>query len=566
MNLVRPTVARADGAATTGPGTTGVGNAVDCEQAANLTSARLDGELAPADAAGLDAHLAGCAACRAAAEGIELQDAALVRAFAGGGDAAAALARRVTDEMTAATPTRTTAVATTPAAAAALPANGRSRWATSGGWRTCVGWAAAAAAGFAAAVVLVRPARPPAVSSVSSSWPQQAFPVGPADPVGGVEPVARLVLASGAVFTCPDDRRPWQPMATGDGLAPGAKVRTADAAKCELTLPGGSRLRLNAGTELRFASARDVRLAGGQLWSDVPSDADPLRVAAGDACVTTGAPAARFDVACAAGSAAVTVVEGAARVDGPGRAGSPGRATTVRGGELVHVPATDAAAGTGIGDAASAALMCTPVADPLAATRWLDDLLVLRPGDDPELAARVDALLARVAAEHAAADMAAATPTTGPVPVATSPGPVERDLRARGQAWAVPLARYAVAGAPGPAGSAPAGAESGGARSAAVDLGKRRAAARLLADLATSPCVPDLVGLLADDDAEVRSRAAAALGRLTGRTLGFSPDRFAAEPRDPAPAAAWRAWLDGEPAWAAGRGPTVAPPGGLAPR
>jgi predicted anti-sigma-YlaC factor YlaD len=61
---------------------------VDCEDAANLISSRIDGELAAADAAALDAHLGECAACRAAMESCELQDAAMLRAFAGGRDAA----------------------------------------------------------------------------------------------------------------------------------------------------------------------------------------------------------------------------------------------------------------------------------------------------------------------------------------------------------------------------------------------------------------------------------------------------------------------------------------------
>ena len=54
---------------------------MNCEEAANLICARIDGE--PADdgaAVVLDAHLAECAGCRATAEAMQLQDAALVRA------------------------------------------------------------------------------------------------------------------------------------------------------------------------------------------------------------------------------------------------------------------------------------------------------------------------------------------------------------------------------------------------------------------------------------------------------------------------------------------------------
>jgi HEAT repeat protein len=63
-----------------------------------------------------------------------------------------------------------------------------------------------------------------------------------------------------------------------------------------------------------------------------------------------------------------------------------------------------------------------------------------------------------------------------------------------------------------------------------------------LGDLAPPSCVPELIALLSDDDGEVRFHTAAALNRLTGQTLGFSPDRCAADPRDPAPVAAWQEW------------------------
>jgi len=54
---------------------------VNCEQAANLISARLDGEIAPADLAALHSHEATCPACRATAQALVAQDDALTSAF-----------------------------------------------------------------------------------------------------------------------------------------------------------------------------------------------------------------------------------------------------------------------------------------------------------------------------------------------------------------------------------------------------------------------------------------------------------------------------------------------------
>ena len=455
---------------------------VDCEQAGNFISARIDGQISVADDAALDAHLAECASCRATLEGMELQDAAMVRAFAGGREAAAGLARRVEAEMSNATGGSSRGVA-------AASHSGRRgaivRWG---------GWIAAAAAGFIGALIFVRPASRPSATGFQVAIQPAASP---ATQPGDL--IAHLSLVSGEVFTCPTDKKEWQPMARGEGVAPGAKIRTADAAKCELALPDGSRLRLNSGTELKLAAAGDVQLSGGQIWSAVARNAGPMCIAAGDAKVTTGGPAAQLDIARDANAATVTVVAGSALVDGPGQA------TTVRGGESLRLA----------GPSDPSRYQCEPMADPLKATRWLDDLLVLLPPDDPELLARVDALLARIVAERS---NSTAVPT---------PGPVEHDVRARGPAWTAPIARYATNHL-----SAPAD----------VERAKRRTAARLLADLAPSSRVADLIALLADDDSEVRYHAAAALNRLTGQTLGFSPDACAADPRNPAPVAAWQQW------------------------
>ena len=68
---------------------------MECEEAIELISARVDGELATEDARRLEAHLAICAECRATAEAMSLQDAQLVRAFAPKREAAANVAGRV---------------------------------------------------------------------------------------------------------------------------------------------------------------------------------------------------------------------------------------------------------------------------------------------------------------------------------------------------------------------------------------------------------------------------------------------------------------------------------------
>src|SRR5579885_505153 len=72
---------------------------MNCEHVLALISARIDGELSPADEAALEAHLAECPACAATAEAFELQDAEMRHAFDERRHQAGAVAERVADRL-----------------------------------------------------------------------------------------------------------------------------------------------------------------------------------------------------------------------------------------------------------------------------------------------------------------------------------------------------------------------------------------------------------------------------------------------------------------------------------
>jgi HEAT repeat protein len=55
---------------------------------------------------------------------------------------------------------------------------------------------------------------------------------------------------------------------------------------------------------------------------------------------------------------------------------------------------------------------------------------------------------------------------------------------------------------------------------------KRREAARIVADVATSWAIPELINLLNDPDGDVRYAAAQALQRLTGQSLNRRPEQW----------------------------------------
>ena len=144
------------------------------------------------------------------------------------------------------------------------------------------------------------------------------------------------------------------------------------------------------------------------------------------------------------------------------------------------------------------------------AARWQDDLLVLKAGDDRDVAARVTQLLSRISLDQNTGD---------------TPGEIEQEVRAHGAGWCSGIACYLRY------------------HSKESDQTDRRTAARLLADLAPPSSVPDLIELLADQDSDVRRHAAAALRRLAGQTLGYPPESCAAG-RDPAAVVAWRQWWE----------------------
>jgi hypothetical protein len=138
-------------------------------------------------------------------------------------------------------------------------------------------------------------------------------------------------------------------------------------------------------------------------------------------------------------------------------------------------------------------------------TKWVNEIVALKGKDNPELQARVNQLLAQIGAtkmQHLA----------------------EAEIRALGDHAALPLTCYI---------QSPESLAEGR---------RRRDAARILADIASAPSVPDFVALLADGDPQVRVQVARGLERLTGQTLGFDAAYWAGTDITRG-AAAWKTWL-----------------------
>ena len=418
---------------------------MDCEQALALLSAYLDGEVPAEERALLAAHLEHCPECRTAADVRRLEDADLRRAFAARRRAATAVAERAIAGLGLQSP----------------PARRRGLW---------LPVLLSAAAGFLMAVLLFRPWEKPAVvpeSPSAAAKPQKVPP--PQD-----QEAIFLAVAQGPIEVFPPAGSAWLPLASGQPVALGARVRTGPQARCEFRLIDGSEIRLNSTTELLFQSNRQFQLAGGQILARVADAPAPFRVAIPSATIT--AIGTEFDILCRPVESIVTVLEGAAEVAGNAAKQFvlTGEAATIVGGRIARKE---------------------PVHNLVQATSWTHEILKLKAHNNKELEKRVADILAQIGQSK-------------------TEFLTEEMIRGLGDHCVLPLTRFIQS-----------------ERSLANDR-QRHQAARLLSELAQPWSVPDLIKLLADKDGLVRYYAASGLSRLTKETFGRQPEEWRRGPWD----------------------------------
>jgi ferric-dicitrate binding protein FerR (iron transport regulator) len=237
-----------------------------------------------------------------------------------------------------------------------------------------------------------------------------------------------------------------------------------------MNMADGSTVRFNCATDAVLEDQRSFQISGGQMWSTVAKAESPFRVQAAGATVT--AVGTQFDVQCEARKATVRVAEGSTRV------AAKDAQVKVDAGQMVHI--SDGSVGK-----------VDRTYDLLVATRWVNELLVLKGRDSQELNRRVNDMLAQLG-ETKVREL------------------YEDEIRSLGDHCVIPLARYL---------------ESDRSLGAA-ESEKRQRASRILSDLAQPWAIPDLIKLLEHSDGQVRSDAARALERLTGQDQGIRPEQW----------------------------------------
>ena len=245
-----------------------------CEEVLNQLNARADGELPAEDAAELDAHLAECSQCRAAAEGLadnRCGFAPRVCSATRGGSAAGGEHCGVGSRFGSAAATSRAAPA---ACACARGWHGaRYSWV----WRQDFCW---------------------------RSWcfgrgsPSPTCPIDASAPLPPAEPVARLAVASGPVEV--------QLARELSGFHLSARPRRSSAirsfapdrpARCEISLKDGNALRLDCNTEVTLHESEVVEVSRGRLWSSSQPGRKGLEIQSGGGTIVAK-PAAQLAVDC----------------------------------------------------------------------------------------------------------------------------------------------------------------------------------------------------------------------------------------------------------------------------
>ena len=452
-----------------------------CQAAGELLNGWIDGQLPAGDAALLEAHLSDCAECRSLAEGLRIQDAELRRAFQPQRQAAQQVASRVLHALD----------------QDSRPVPRRAPLARFGFGALIL----AAAAGFLLAVILFRPwQRQPLAFQ-----PRESIPAPQDEPPNSQPPIAHLVVATGDVEMRPSPLADWQafPALKTFTCPSGSEVRTGDDVLCELETTGGCVIRLNEGTEVTIASPTTVAIRRGELWCSSPENVS-LKIVAQEPAdqMPARAPEKKmpsWSLACpssscllsaepAGGDMQVMTSAGEAELQTPHGSQRllPGQRAQVVNGQIVK---------------------SRDEFDPILEAGWVHALLVRKGKSDAELSRRIDAMLSQVGRSKVT-------------------WLYEQEIRGLGEHAVLPLLRYVQS------------PQSTG------EPERRLTALRLVSDLAPSWAVPELIGLLANDDAQTRYFAATALQRLTGLDQGRPPDQWR---EDPAKCAAalqlWHEWL-----------------------
>jgi hypothetical protein len=305
-------------------------------------------------------------------------------------------------------------------------------------------------------------------------------------------PIARVAVASGPVEVRAASQVGFLLCPTDGPIGRDSIVRTGPTAQCELSCEDGNALRLDCNTEVTLHGSEVVEVSRGRLWSSSPPGGSRLEIQSGGGTIVAK-EAAELALERDPQGVRLTVVNGAVNVQTGEQTTEvgPGQQVRIIQGKLEEDPQRR---------------------DALLETAWVNSVLALRSSAQPELVERVKGLLAKASTASGAL-------------------PYEDELRRLGDDGVPPLLAYLASTRDVPS------------------VAQRATAARIVADMAQSRWIADLIALLTDANADVRFHSARGLERLTGRDQGCEARAWQSEPWSSCEPAHQK-WLDW---WAANR-------------
>jgi ferric-dicitrate binding protein FerR (iron transport regulator) len=290
----------------------------------------------------------------------------------------------------------------------------------------------------------------------------------PPDVVTQPGPVAHLAVASGPIDVLPVDQLEVFKCPEGGPIAHDSVVRTGPTERCEIAMQNGNALRLDCNTEVKLNKSDVVEVNRGRLWSYSLPGRKGLEIRSAGGTIVAK-PEAQLAVDCQPPAARLIVLAGAVNVRAAQKSFDLGPDKQVR---IVEGK-------MGEPDSCNATLE----------TAWVNSVLALRGSQHPELDERVSRLLAEIGAAKLSLMY-------------------EDELRRLGDDGVPPLLAYLASTRESP------------------DVRQRATAAAIVADVAQSRWIPDLIALLTDANSDVRSQAARGLKRLTGRDQGLKAEEW----------------------------------------
>lgn len=466
---------------------------MNCSHAQMMFSAWLDKQLSVDDHSAIQEHLRECGDCRNMAEQLAQDDRLLRQAFAAPRASAEQKVARIVQQFsqTLADPGEPSInhkpVVLAPSAGASVAAEGTVSLSTrrmsprGGQFWSMLG---GLAAGFLIAALIFQP------WNHERERPQPDLVAETADHSDIEKPavkVAQVTHVVGPVEMKSPQANNWFVCPADSPVLEGCALRTMDDTLCELSTSSGGQVRMSAGTEVSFSDQDEIRLTKGRMWFSARNDKVPMEVEIPPGKIV--AKNAVFDVSCLDQVTILTVASG--------------ELTLASAGSEVILTERDRITWQG-----NQIRERERVFDTLLDTRWVNRLLLDKGPNDEEFNQRINEILASM----------------GEAKVSWL---YESEIRALGSEVVLPLVRFLES-----------------SRSAS-NQELRSKAGLLVGDLADSSHVPSLIGLLNDENAEVRFHAARALQRLTAEDQGWTVEQWKTEPviSCQSTSTAWENWL-----------------------